>query len=162
MLPRLIFDLGFQVLLYQPSKTLQISKIHIRANGRLNVSWCIKEVLIRFKQLSSLKFPSLNHFLLSTRSYMLLSWMDGVGTLLTIPVNCVLWHGTDTYLRTSSLAKKALGLEKFYSGIFSAAITIFPCSEQNSTAWKRTMMSQVALLKAVLKAVIKVTTFHFT
>lgn len=34
------------------------------------------------------------------------------------------------YLRTPSPAKTALGLEKFYSGIFSAMITIFPFIEK--------------------------------
>lgn len=94
MSPCLIFELSYQALLQQPSKTLQISKIHIRANGRLNVSWCRKEVLIRFKQLSSLKFSFLNHVLLSTSSYVLLSWVDtAVGTVLTTPVNCpVTWN----------------------------------------------------------------------
>ena len=105
MSPGLILELGSQVLLQQPSKILRISKIHIRASGRLNVSWCRKEILIRFKQLSSLKFPSLNHLLLSTSSYMLLSWMDAaIGTPLTIHVNWDLWHGADIYFRTSSPA----------------------------------------------------------
>lgn len=114
MTPCLIFELGSQVLLQQLSKTFQISEIHIRVNGRLNVSWCRKEILIRFKQLTSLKFPSLNHSLLSTSSYMLLSWMDAaLGTLLTTRVDWDLWHGTDIYLRTSSQLKKHLGQRDF-------------------------------------------------
>lgn len=62
---------------------------------------------------------------------MLLSWMDvATGTLLTTRINCTLWHETDAYLGTPSPAKTALGLEKFYSGIFSAMITIFTFIEQ--------------------------------
>ena len=114
MSPSLIFELGPEVQQQQPSKTLQISKIHIRANGRLNVSWCSKEILIRIKQLSSLKFPSPTHFLLSTSSCMLLSWVDAaLGTLLTTHANCDLWHGTDRYLRTSSQLKKHLAQRDF-------------------------------------------------
>lgn len=64
---------------------------------------------------------------------MLLSWMDAaLGTLLTTHVNWDLWHGTDRYLRTSSQLKKALGVERFYSGFFFSIITIFPWIEQNS------------------------------
>ena len=65
---------------------------------------------------------------------MLLSWIHAaLGILLTIHVNYILRYGINTYLTISLLARKALGLQKFYSGMFSAIITIFPCVEQNST-----------------------------
>lgn len=54
------------------------------------------------------------------------------GNFLTTHVNSVLWYGTDTYLGTSLQTKKALGIEKFYSGIFFAIITIFSYIEKNS------------------------------
>lgn len=134
--------------------------MHSRANGRLNVSWYRKEIFV--KQLPSPKFFSLNHLAFNSL-YILISWIHAaLGILLTIHVNYILWYGINTYLTISLLARKALGLEKFYSGMFSAIITIFPCVEQNSTMWRRTMMLQAALLKAVLKAVIKVIACHFT